>query len=78
MNCEICEKKRMNRDGTPGGADCPGVCDTCRRHAEIGKRVEGMKLLEAGDMDDDQPRGRTEGYMDGWNDCLEEAKGEKP
>lgn len=54
MNCEVCQKKRINADGTDGGLDCPGVCDTCRRHARIGRAVEGMpewwNLEQGGDL----------------------------
>ena len=42
MNCEICGKTRITPEGKPGGADCPGVCETCRRHAQIGAAVENF------------------------------------
>ncbi len=40
MNCEICHKNGIKPDGSPGGLDCPGVCDRCRRHAQIGEAAQ--------------------------------------
>lgn len=59
--------------------DCFGVCPTCRRHAEIGRRVEAMRKIEPAEIDSGEEfegmtRGRAEGYMDGWNDFFEEAQ----
>ena len=48
-----------------------GVCPTCRKHAEIGKRVMGMEYYRKWNTQDNE-------YHIGWNDCLREAKGEKP
>ncbi len=45
-----------------------GVCPACRKHAEIGRRVEGMKPKPQVGLVDD--------WREGWNDCLWEAKGE--
>ena len=47
MNCEICGRKRIFSDGTPNGVDYPGVCDSCRKHAEIGRRVEAVSVNAA-------------------------------
>ena len=55
--------------------DCVGVCPTCRKHAEIGKRVEGMKPAKAFYSD---PSDWDKGFLIGYRDCLLEAKGEKP
>lgn len=44
-----------------------GVCPTCHKAAEIGRRVMGMK---------ERNTGRNPDYDCGWNDFLREAKGE--
>ena len=43
------------------------VCPTCRKHAEIGKRVGELTYIKRG--------GEDANYCEGWNDCLSEAKG---
>lgn len=47
------------------------VCPTCRKHAEIGKRVMNMSRKEG--CEHCAPE-----YDTGWNDCLTEAKGGAP
>ena len=65
--CLICESTYDEGDqcaieGKHSGA-LYGVCPTCRRHANIGKRIEEMEECECG----------LNGC--GWNNCLRQAKG---
>jgi len=47
-----------------------GVCPACRRHAEIGRRVEGMPAAGL-------PQGEIEAArQDGWNKAIRTAKGD--
>ena len=55
-----------------------GVCPTCRRHAEIGRRVEGMKPAKYPEGEGADMRYEEIDQADGYNRCLREAKGEKP
>ena len=43
MNCCVCYKTRIKPDGSPGGADCPGVCDPCGVDAALGRAVRENK-----------------------------------
>jgi len=44
MNCDICRKQRIKADGSPGGFDCPGVCNHCRSAAELGLAIMAQPM----------------------------------
>lgn len=69
--CLICESTFDEGDqcaveGKHSGA-LYGVCPTCRKHAEIGKRVSQLAYIKRG--------GEDANYCEGWNDAISEAKG---
>lgn len=80
--CIICESAYDEGDqcaieGKHSGA-LYGVCPVCRRHAAIGKRVEGMKPAKYPEGEGADMRYEEIDQADGYNRCLREAKGEKP
>lgn len=61
MNCELCGKKRIRPDGSPGGVDAPGVCDRCRTASP--KRCRERVFVRA--LDCAHPCGKNASIQEG-------------